>query len=287
MASQLAIPRVSEGATRGEACWRYTIEDLLQAGVRLSLEQIELLGLDSDYSGVMVAWALPDPSFWTDVDQMPAAKLDFGWRPTAPVLAEVDWGAFDEVTWRYGSDWLTFPSLPVRLHVSDMVDWGYSLEGDLAFARIWDVLPVSELVAQGVYDSFASTWCHSSYSTVRDLFLAHNKVGNFDPCMLAQRYAGPVTSHLHVVDPPDQAFAPRCVDGERIYAKLMQEMVDENGEILPFEFEPYIAEPNTDFAWYDLSSTSRVAAEQALFVTAPWNRDRLRDKERQAGRPWS
>jgi hypothetical protein len=275
-----------------EGYWRYGVGDLSAAGVVLRPEQLAELEQSQPHV-VMVAWALPDPRDWTHSATIPTRRLDFGWRPTVPVLAEVDWLLAGELEFGYGEAWRRYPSVPIRIMLPDMSS-EYVPEALVTFARLWDVVPIDEHHWAEVDDAFAGVWCSTDYSTVRDLYWVYNEViiedtgSSFwfaDNCWFACRYRGPSEAHRHL-DSNTTGGSPRCLDGEEEISRISTALLDTNHQVKPLNIPVMFTDPGAEWSWQDLCETSKPAAEQALLVAPPWQRDQLRTAERKAGRPW-
>lgn len=280
---------------RLEGWWQYGFDDLHAAGVVLAPANLEIFRDMHLPRVVAAAWALPDPREWVYYDEIPPQKLEVdGLRPTVPVLAEVDWDAAADCEAAYGPIWRRFPSAPVRLQLPDWATtWqDLTLETGVSFIRAWDLAVVDQFAWEGIDEAFSKTWCSSPYASLRDLYMVLNRVGSFDECWLARNYLGPNDAHRHIpqIYIPDLASAQlqlwRCVDGERILSTLHMKLLDDNHQMLPLVIPTIFNDPVAEAYWQEIAMVSKPAAEQALLVAPPWERDALRTDERKAGRPW-
>lgn len=269
--------------------WQYDLDDLSAAGVVLGAAQWEAAS-SWHPTVVLVAWALPDPTSWVNPVGVPPQKFEQAvGRATVPALAEIDWGATDELEEATGGAWRTFPSIPVRVRLPEYAG-EHVPEVGLSFVRIWDVAAVDEHWWGGIDNALAWAWSSSEYSELRDLSWAMNGVGRVDECWLACRYLSPDLSTHHHVDSyriPTQDYRLwRCIDGEGVLSDLHQKLLDDDNQVRPVNIPILFDDPGAEWSWKDLCEISKPAAEQVLLVAPPWEREQLRAAERKAGRPW-
>lgn len=279
----------------GAGCWAYDWADLAEAGVALGPAQFEAFRID-DLQVVMIAWALPDPLFWTPFDPLPTPPLEFRcdvrgdvavWRPTVPALAQVCWDLAEEVEATYGPVWRRFPSIPVRVMVPDD-EWqgpgGSVLDLAPIFVRAWDLAVIPADMWTHIDNALACAWSRSTYAVIKDLVQVLNQ--NQDDCWLAVKYKNAMECHRHVTH-GETSTLWRCLDGEAVQSQLVAEhLIPGTWEAQPFDYQVTLVNPDAQTHWEQLRTMSQLGAEQALLVAPPWEVAALRDDERKAGRPW-